>query len=99
MFSFQFPGSQMPYINALIRQGAESCIKDDEFIIREIREFMNSPKRADMIKGVNYYKGMQDILYRKRTVIGADGEPVAVNNIPNNRVVNNQYKKLVRPES
>ena len=95
MFSFQFPGSQMPYINALIRQGAESCIKDDEFIIREIGEFMNSPKRADMIKGVNYYKGMQDILYRKRTVIGADGEPVAVNNIPNNRVVNNQYKKLV----
>ena len=41
MFSFQFPGSQMPYINSLIRQGAESCIKDSEFIIKELNEFMN----------------------------------------------------------
>ena len=85
----------MPYINEIIRQGAENVISDSELIVREIREFMNSPKRADMIKGVNYYKGMQDILYRKRTVIGADGNPTAVDNIPNNRVVNNQYKKMV----
>lgn len=99
MFSFQFPGSQMPYINALIRQGAESCISDSEFIIREVNEFMNSPKRADMIKGVNYYKGMQDILYHRRTVIGSDGEPTPVMNIPNNRIVNNQYKKIVDQKS
>ncbi len=95
MFNFQFPGSQMPYINEIIRQGAENCISDSEFIVREINEFMASPKRADMIKGVNYYKGMQDILYRKRTVIGPDGAPEAVDNIPNNRIVNNQYKKMV----
>ncbi len=95
MFSFQFPGSQMPYINAIIRQGAESCIKDSEFILREIREFMASPKRADMIKGINYYRGIHDILNRKRTVIGADGTPEVVKNIPNNRIVNNQYKKIV----
>lgn len=95
MFNFQFEGSQMPYINEIIRQGAENCISDSEFIVREINEFMTSPKRADMIKGVNYYKGMQDILYRKRTVIGPDGEPEAVDNIPNNRIVNNQYKKMV----
>lgn len=95
MFSFQFPGSQMPYINSLIRQGAESRIKDSEFIIKELNEFMNSPKRADMIKGVNYYRGMHDILHRQRTVIGVDGKPEAVDNIPNNRIVNNQYKKMV----
>lgn len=95
MFNFQFEGSQMPYINEIIRQGAENCISDSEFIVREINEFMTSPKRADMIKGINYYKGMQDILYRKRTVIGPDGEPEAVDNIPNNRIVNNQYKKMV----
>ena len=57
----------MPYINALIRQGAESSISDSEFIIREIKEFMASPKRADMIKGINYYRGIHDILKRKRT--------------------------------
>ena len=95
MFSFQFPGSQMPYINSLIRRGAESRIKDDEFIIKELNEFMNSPKRADMIKGINYYRGMHDILKRERTVIGEDGTPEPVYNIPNNRIVNNQYKKMV----
>lgn len=99
MFSFQFPGSQMPYINALIRQGAESSISDSEFIIREIKEFMASPKRADMIKGINYYRGIHDILKRKRTVIGAEGKPEVVENIPNNRIINNQYRKMVEQKS
>lgn len=95
MFSFQFPGSQMPRINRLIKEGAESRISDEEFIIRELNEFMNSPQRADMIKGVNYYSGIHDILKRRRTVIGADGNPEPVDNIPNNRIINNQYKKMV----
>lgn len=95
MFSFQFPGSQMPYINSIIRQGAENCIKDEEVILRELREFMASPKRADMIKGIDYYRGAHDILKKKRTVIGEDGKPEAVDNIPNNRIINNQYKKMV----
>lgn len=99
MFSFQFPGSQMPYINALIRQGAESSISDSEFIIREIKEFMASPKRADMIKGINYYRGIHDILKRKRTVIGEEGKPQVVENIPNNRIINNQYRKMVEQKS
>ena len=99
MFSFQFPGSQMPYINALIRQGAESSISDSEFIIRGIKEFMASPKRADMIKGINYYRGIHDILKRKRTVIGAEGKPEVVENIPNNRIINNQYRKMVEQKS
>ncbi len=99
MFNFQFPGSQMPYINEIIRQGAESCISDSDFVIREIKEFMASPKRADMIKGLDYYKGAHDILRRKRTVIGCDGKPEKIENIPNNRVVNNQYRKMVEQKS
>ena len=36
-----------------------------------------------------------DILKRKRTVIGEDGELTEVTNIPNARLVNNQYGKMV----
>lgn len=99
MFQFQFSGWKTPYINEFIRQGAENHINDSDFIRREINEFMSSPKRADMIKGVNYYRGLHDILKRKRTAIGEGGELKTIDNLPNNRIVNNQYKKLVDQKS
>lgn len=89
----------MPYINRIIREGAESQISDEDFIIREINEFMISPKRADMIKGTDYYRGIHDIVKRKRTAIGPEGELEEVRNIPNNRIINNQYKKMVDQKS
>ena len=33
---------------------------------------------------------------RNRTAIGDDGKLITVNNLPNNKIVNNQYKKLVK---
>lgn len=48
-----------------------------------------------MVTGERYYLGDQDILHRKRTAIGEDGEPKEVDNLPNNRIVNNQYAKMV----
>ncbi len=47
------------------------------------------------IKGRLYYEGVQDILFRERTTIGANGELEAVHNLPNNRIVDNQYAKMV----
>ena len=41
------------------------------------------------------FRSGHDILYRKRTVIGEGGELAEVENLPNNRVVDNQYGKLV----
>lgn len=95
MFSFQFPNSQMPYINEIIKQGAEREIGNEEFLIKEIRDFMESPKRLDMVKGVNYYKGIHDILIREKTIIGESGVLEVVENLPNNKIINNQYKKMV----
>lgn len=95
MFDFQFPYSQMPRINALIRKGNESIMRNEEFILNEIREFKSSKKRFDMLRGYSYFEGKQDIIKRKRLCIGENGEINEVNNIPNNRVVDNQYKKLV----
>lgn len=95
MFDFQFKGWLTPYINDLVHKGAENKIKDDDFIRREISRFINSPRRFDMFKGYDYYIGKHDILRRKRTVIGQGGELEEVTNLPNARLVNNQYGKMV----
>ena len=70
-------------------------ISDDEYIIREIRHFQLSQKRNTMLDGEKYYCGKHDILKRKRTVIGEGGKLQEVENLPNNRIVDNQYKKMV----
>ena len=48
-----------------------------------------------MLEGERYYEGNHDILQRNRTVIGQDGKLQIVDNLPNNRIVDNQYKKMV----
>ncbi len=95
MFNFQFAGWLTPYINDIIKKGAENQITDLDFIRRELNKFMSSPKRFDMIKGYNYYIGKHDVLNLKRTAIGPDGELVQIDNLPNNRIVNNQYSKII----
>lgn len=69
--------------------------QDKNYVIRQITEFLSSPIRKAMLDGEKYYAGRHDILDRKRTVIGEDGELVEVKNLPNNRIVDNQYKKMV----
>lgn len=71
------------------------AITDIRFLEKEIDKFLNSNKRKDMITGEAYYIGKHDILSRKKTVIGADGSLVEVKNLPNNKIVDNQYCKLV----
>lgn len=70
-------------------------ITDEQFIIDEIKHFVASKKRKRMLDGERYYAGKHDILNKRRTVIGADGKLEEVYNLPNNRIVDNQYKKMV----
>ena len=70
-------------------------VTDEDFIVNEINEFILSRKRKAMLDGEKYYNGEHDILHRKRTVIGENGELEEVENLPNNRIVDNQYKKMV----
>ena len=79
-----------------IREGARTAMNDREFIVSEIREFKKSPKYRAMINGQNYYDGKHDILNKKRTAIGEDGKLVEVENLPNNKQIDNQYKKCVK---
>jgi len=88
-FNFQSDDS------SLIRQGAEHHLSDTEFIANEIKRFLASERRRNMITGERYYCGDHDILRRKRQMIGSKGELEEVKNLPNNRIVDNQYKKMV----
>ena len=82
-------------LGSIIKQGAKSRITDEQFIALEILRFKASQRRKSMIDGERYYAGQHDILARRRTVIGEGGELTEVHNLPNNRIVDNQYKKMV----
>lgn len=56
----------------------------------------SSENYRKMLDGNRYYAGEHDILKRNRTAIGDDGKLITVHNLPNNKIVNNQYKKLVK---
>ena len=73
----------------------EDRLIDEQFIVNEIRQFKISKSRNDMLNGEKYYIGIHDILHRQRTVIGENGKLEVVKNLPNNRIVDNQYKKMV----
>ena len=72
---------------------------DREFIEKEIERFKSSDRRRLMITGEDYYAGRHDILYRKRMVIGDKGELEPVYNLPDNKAVDNQYRKLVNQKT
>lgn len=81
-------------LNKIFYPNAEA-VCDEDFILKEINDFKSSRRRRSMYEGKRYFLGRHDILCRKRTIIGENGEPEAVDNLPNNRVVDNQYAKMV----
>lgn len=82
-------------INKIIEINAKKALSDKEFLAREIEKWKSSPKRELMIIGEKYYHGEHDILKKERTVIGENGQLIKVHNLPNNKIVNNQYAKMV----
>ncbi len=64
-------------------------------LIREINKFKFSKKALDMRVGENYFEGRHDILNKTRQAIGNNGDLVDIKNLPNNRIIDNQYKKMV----
>lgn len=82
-------------ITQIIKRGAATRISDLKFIELEITKFQHSLQRREMITGERYYQGEHDILRRKRMVIGEGGELEEVKNLPNNKIVDNQYAKLL----
>lgn len=83
----------------LNRTNSRSAISNKKFLEEEIRRWENSPQRNMQIKGFLYYNNEHDILKRKRTMIGEDGKLEAVDNLPNNRIIDNQYAKMVNQKA
>lgn len=90
-----FDHAEMDRINAIIAEGAASKITDLEFIARELLDWVDSERRKMQLDGERYYNGDHDILNRKREIIGENGDLQEVKNLPNNKVVDNQYAKMV----
>ncbi len=86
-------------VTNLILQGASSRMSDKEFLEKEIAHWKSSPQRIMQIKGHLYYSNEHDILTRKRTMIGEGGKLQVVDNLPNNRLIDNQYAKMVNQKA
>ncbi len=65
----------------------------------ELARWLGGAARERMLCGEAYFAGEHDILQRERTVIGRGGQQEVVRNLPNNRLVNNQYGKLVNQKA
>lgn len=78
-----------------IKKGAMTAMTEIEFLEKEIEAWESSKDRQLQIKAEDYYAGDHDILSRKRKVIGKDGTLVEVTNLPNNKIVDNQYANAV----
>lgn len=87
--------SETSRINAIITQGAQNVISDLRFLELEISRWKAGPERKLQITGEKYYGNEHDILFRTRTMIGKDGEPVELQGLPNNKIIDNQYAKMV----
>lgn len=70
-------------------------VSNKRYIEFKLSAWKTSMERMNQITGEKYYKGLHDIIKRKRQVIGEDGMPVVVDNLPNNRIVDNQFGKMV----
>ncbi len=70
-------------------------VSDKRYIEFKLSAWKGSKERFDQITGEKYYKGLHDIIKRKRQAIGKDGKLGDVDNLPNNRIIDNQFAKMV----
>lgn len=74
---------------------AGKVMSEKEFFEAEIAAWKSDERRKAMVEGEKYFRGEHDILTAERTAIGMDGKVKRVDNLPNNRIVDNQYQRLV----
>lgn len=92
---FYFDQTYEDYLLSLGRENTTQRMTDAQFIVQEIQRFWRSKRCRDMVDGDLYYRGKHDILHKKRTAIGENGELITLDNLPNSRIVDNQFRKMV----
>lgn len=68
---------------------------DKRFLELEITAWLQSKERQRQLDGERYYDGDQKVAHRRRMALDDGGELVELTHLPNNRLVNNQYSKMV----
>lgn len=86
-------------ISDFLFYGINANMSDKEYLEQCIMRWKGSPERRMQIDGYLYYNNEHDILMRKRTIIGERGELNVVENLPNNRIIDNQYAKMVNQKT
>ncbi len=79
----------------LERLKMDEVMGEKEFFEREIAQWKGSVMRRAMVDGERYFRGDHDILKCERYVIGESGKLKKVDNLPNNKIIDNQYQRLV----
>ena len=79
----------------LPKPNSESTNSDIRYLELVLDKWLHSPEREEQLLAEKYYDGHHDILEHEKKVIGADGQLQTIKNVVNNRLVDNQYKKLV----
>lgn len=90
-----FPSVNNSDVMLHIAANMKPGLSDIEFLEREIALWLGGDERKKQIEAEAYYDGAQGILARKRQTIGENGDMVDVPHLPNNRLVNNQFAKMV----
>jgi len=90
-----FTGMTTRRICELINKDAHNHLTDKQFLEKEIAHFMKSHKRQFMIAGEKYFCYGQDVLNKKRLIVGDGGQMFEDKQLPNNRFIDNQYAKMV----
>jgi len=73
------------------RQG----MTDQRFLELEITAWLHSPERKRQLEAEEYYDGTQAVQHRRRLALDDDGKLVELPHLPNHRMVDNQYAKMV----
>jgi SPP1 family phage portal protein len=82
-------------IVADIESKANSIMTTEEILLSEILDWQINPKRQQMLVGQRYYENRNDILQRRRMVIGEGGSLWEDPNLANTRISHAFAKKLV----
>lgn len=79
----------------IIERGASTRLSDKAFLEKEISEWLTSRKRMNQIEGDGYYGYEQAILQKQRLVVGENGQLVPQTDLPNHKMIDNQYAGMV----
>lgn len=82
-------------IVADIEEKAQGQMSTEEILLTEILDWQINPKRQQMLVGQRYYENRNDILKRRRMVIGEGGTLWEDSNLANTRIAHAFAKKLV----